>query len=44
LFLDNGAMPALLKAIADSMGSFYDLIAVQTMGCPPYQTLFAICS
>ncbi|KAJ1366581.1 hypothetical protein KIN20_027271 [Parelaphostrongylus tenuis] len=42
--LNTGAMPALLQAIADSMGSFYDLIAVQTMGCPSYETLFAICS
>ncbi|VDM63934.1 unnamed protein product [Angiostrongylus costaricensis] len=42
--LTSGAMPALLKAFADSMGSFYDLIAVQTMGCPTYQTLFGICS
>ncbi|VDO23959.1 unnamed protein product [Haemonchus placei] len=33
----------LLKAIADSMGSFYDLIAVQAMGCPSYQTLFGTC-
>lgn len=41
--LADGAMPALLKAIADSMGSFYDLIAVQTMGCPTYQTLFGTC-
>ncbi|VDL87615.1 unnamed protein product [Nippostrongylus brasiliensis] len=39
----DGAMPALLKAIADSMGSFYDLIAVQSMGCPTYQTLFGTC-
>uniref|UniRef100_A0A7I4YH53 Protein Y66H1A.5 n=1 Tax=Haemonchus contortus TaxID=6289 RepID=A0A7I4YH53_HAECO len=41
--LADGAMPALLKAIADSMGSFYDLIAVQAMGCPSYQTLFGTC-
>ncbi|CAJ0600978.1 unnamed protein product [Cylicocyclus nassatus] len=41
--LADGALPALLKAIADSMGSFYNLIAVQMMGCPTYQTLFGIC-
>ncbi|ETN81989.1 hypothetical protein NECAME_08248 [Necator americanus] len=37
--LADGALPALLKAIADSMGSFYNLIAVQAFGCPTYQTL-----
>ncbi|EYB99422.1 hypothetical protein Y032_0122g1043 [Ancylostoma ceylanicum] len=41
--LADGALPALLKAIADSMGSFYNLIAVQAMGCPTYQTLFGVC-
>ncbi|KAK5967827.1 hypothetical protein GCK32_012369 [Trichostrongylus colubriformis] len=41
--LADGALPALLKAIADSMGSFYDLIAVQGMHCPSYQTLFGTC-
>ncbi|KJH47207.1 hypothetical protein DICVIV_06729 [Dictyocaulus viviparus] len=41
--LTSGAMPAVLKAIADSMGSFYNMVASQTMGCPPYQTLFDNC-
>ncbi|KHJ81548.1 hypothetical protein OESDEN_18765 [Oesophagostomum dentatum] len=41
--LEDGALPALLKAIADSMGSFYDIIAIQGLGCPTYQTLFGVC-
>ncbi|CAJ0600964.1 unnamed protein product [Cylicocyclus nassatus] len=41
--LADGALSALLKAIADSMGSFYDLIAVRGLACPTYQTLFGVC-
>ncbi|VDN28505.1 unnamed protein product [Cylicostephanus goldi] len=41
--LADGALYALLKAITDSMGSFYDLIAVQGLACPTYQTLFGVC-
>uniref|UniRef100_A0A1I7XRJ6 Uncharacterized protein n=1 Tax=Heterorhabditis bacteriophora TaxID=37862 RepID=A0A1I7XRJ6_HETBA len=42
--LASGSKDAILHAFADSMGSFYNLIAVKTMGCPPYTTLFTVCA
>ncbi|CAD6196877.1 unnamed protein product [Caenorhabditis auriculariae] len=37
------ALGAIVRGIQDSLGSFYDLIAVGGFGCPAYQDLFGKC-
>lgn len=34
---------AIVRGLQDSLGGFYDLIAVQGFGCVPYTELFGTC-
>ncbi|EGT40031.1 CBN-SPE-15 protein [Caenorhabditis brenneri] len=42
LFLPD-AFSAIIRGLKDSLGGFYDLIAVQGFGCVPYPELFGAC-
>ncbi|CAI4226841.1 unnamed protein product [Auanema sp. JU1783] len=41
--IEGNGLVDIMRGIQDSLGSFYDLIAVQGMGCYPYQQLFSDC-
>ncbi|CAI2349945.1 unnamed protein product [Caenorhabditis sp. 36 PRJEB53466] len=41
--LQPDSLGAIIRGLQDSLGGFYDLIAVQGFGCPAYNDLFGKC-